>query len=209
MAIFSKAKIREIFEDAEIEVSKDVLKKICDLHTDALDNLKDTVKELKTDLENAERERDDYKAKAPKDGEETVSKSEYDNIKKELDDLKQDVEKKSTLEAKQKAYRELAKGIDELSETGIDKAVKYAKYDEVELDENGKIKDAEKHTEFIKSEWGGYKKQTTTQYNNPANPPANGGGSTKTKEEILAIKDTAKRQAEIAKNPALFGIKLD
>lgn len=203
MAIFSKAKIREIFEDSEIEVSKDVLKKIFDLHTDSMDDLKDTVKELKTDLEKAERERDDYKAKAPKEGEETVSKSDYDNIKKELDDLKQDVEKKSILEAKKKAYRELAKGIDELSETGIDKAVKYAKYDEVELDENGKIKDAEKHTEFIKSEWGGYKKQTTTQYNNPANPPANGGGSM-TKQDIMKITDDKERLSAIEKHPELF-----
>lgn len=209
MAIFSKAKIREIFEDAEIEVSKDVLKKIFDLHTDSMDDLKDTVKELKTDLENAERERDDYKAKAPKEGEENPFEEKYNKLKKEFDDFKQDAEKKATLEAKKKAYRELAKGIDELSETGIDKAVKYAKYDEVELDENGKIKDAEKHTEFIKSEWGGYKKHTTTQYNNPANPPANGGGSTKTKEEILAIKDTAKRQAEMKANPELFGIKTE
>ena len=104
MAIFSKAKIREIFEDAEIEVSKDVLKKIFDLHTDSMDDLKDTVKELKTDLENAERERDDYKAKAPKDGEENPFEEKYNKLKKEFDDLKQDVEKKSTLEIAEILY---------------------------------------------------------------------------------------------------------
>jgi hypothetical protein len=43
---------------------------------------------------------------------------------------------------------------------------------------------------------------------NTANPPANsGGGSRKTKEEIMAIKDPAVRQAEIAKNPEVFGLK--
>ena len=41
MAIFGKAKLREIFEQAEIEVSKDVLNRICDLHTDSLDGLND------------------------------------------------------------------------------------------------------------------------------------------------------------------------
>ena len=88
MAIFGKAKLREIFEQAEIEVSKDVLNRICDLHTDSLDGLNDTVKDLKESLATAERERDDYKAKAPKDGVETVPKSDYDKIKKEYDDYK-------------------------------------------------------------------------------------------------------------------------
>ena len=78
MAIFGKAKLREIFEQAEIEVSKDVLNRICDLHTDSLDGLNDTVKDLKESLATAERERDDYKAKAPKDGVETVSIEDYD-----------------------------------------------------------------------------------------------------------------------------------
>ena len=121
-----------------------------------------------------QKELDEANKKIAKNGDENPFEKKYNDLKKEFDDFKHDAEKKATLEAKQKAYRELAKGIDELSETGIDKAVKYAKYDEVELDENGKIKDAEKHTEFIKSEWGGYKKQTTTQYNNPNTPPLDG-----------------------------------
>ena len=40
---------------------------------------------------------------------------------------------------------------------------------------------------------------------NLGNPPANGGSVYKTKAEIMAIKDTAQRQAEIAKNHELFG----
>lgn len=209
MAIFSKAKIREIFEDAEIEVSKDVLKKICDLHTDALDNLKDTVKELKTDLENAERERDDYKAKAPKDGEETISKSKYDELKTEFEQYKTDITSKETLQKKKDAIKSLAKSLN-LSDKGVELAVKYAKYDDIELDENGKIKDETAYSETLKDDFSGYVEKDVVIGANTGNPPSNtGGGSTKTKEEILAIKDTAKRQAEIAKNPALFGIKLD
>lgn len=193
-------------------IEADKVDEIINAHIEVVDALKedrDNYKKHAEKLPKVQKELDEANKKIAKNGDENPFEEKYNKLKKEFDDFKQDAEKKATLEAKQKAYRELAKGIDELSETGIDKAVKYAKYDEVELDENGKIKDAEKHTEFIKSEWGGYKKQTTTQYDNPANPPANGGGSTKTKEEILAIKDTAKRQAEIAKNPALFGIKLD
>lgn len=213
MATFSKSKLRKIFEDAELEVSRDVLEKICDLHTDTLDGLNDTVKELKTSLETAENERDTYKAKAPKEGEETVLKSEYDKLKKEYDDYKADNDGKELLRKKQSAYRELAKGVEGLSDTGIEKAVKYADYSKIDLDKDGKIVDADKHTEFIESEWGGYKTQTTTQFNRTENPPANGGGkSSKTREEIMAMTDGVKRREAMYSNSHLFpelGIKKD
>ena len=111
MAIFGKAKLREIFEQAEIEVSKDVLNRICDLHTDSLDGLNDTVKDLKESLATAERERDDYKAKAPKDGVETVLKEDYDKLKKEYDDYRADITAKTTRTEKENAFRDLLKSV--------------------------------------------------------------------------------------------------
>lgn len=178
MAIFSKAKIREIFEDAEIEVSKDVLKKIFDLHTDSIDDLKDTVKELKTDLENAERERDDYKAKAPKEGEETVLKSEYDKVKKEFDDYKTGVETDKLNDKKKLAYSELLKE-NKVSEKRINSILRLTKLDDIELDKDGKIVDADKHNENIKSEWSEYIETTTEVGAETKTPPAGGEGSDK------------------------------
>ena len=206
MAIFGKAKLREIFEQAEIEVSKDVLNRICDLHTDSLDGLNDTVKDLKESLATAERERDDYKAKAPKDGVETVSKEDYDKLKKEYDDYKADMDSKEVLRAKQTAYRELAKAA-ELTDRGIEKAVKYAKWDEIELDKDGKIKEAEKHTEFLKSEWSEHHETTTTKGADTATPPTNNGGTKMTKAEIYKKDDkgryvlsTEERQKALVEN---------
>ena len=175
MADFDRKSLRKIFEDAEIEVPKDVLGQICNLHTTSNEDLTESVKTLKADLEKAERERDTYKAKAPKEGVETVSKEEYDKLKKEYDDYKADMDSKEVLRAKQTAYRKLAKAA-ELTDRGIEKAVKYAKWDEIELDKDGKIKDAEKHTEFLKSEWSEHHETTTTKGANTANPPAGNGG---------------------------------
>lgn len=203
MAIFSKAKIREIFEDAEIEVSKDVLKKICDLHTDALDNLKDTVKELKTDLENAERERDDYKAKAPKDGEETISKSKYDELKTEFEQYKTDITSKETLQKKKDAIKSLAKSLN-LSDKGVELAVKYAKYDDIELDENGKIKDETSYSDTLKDDFSGYVEKDVVIGANTGNPPSNTGGGTMTKQDIMKITDDKERLSAIEKHPELF-----
>ena len=63
----------------------------------------------------------------------------------------------------------------------------------------------EKQTEYLTKDRSELEKQIKSELlqKNPQARPQN-GGATKTKEEILAIKDTAVRQAEIAKNINLF-----
>ena len=209
MAEFDRAALRKIFEGAEIEVPKDVLGQICDLHTSSMDGLPETIKELKGKLKAAEQERDAAKAKVPADGEETISKAEYDKLKVEFDQYKNDVQAKETKAAKEAAYRAILKDAN-LSEKGIEKAVKYADWDKIELGEDGKLKGANDHIKAVREEWAEYVTTTTTTGAKTSTPPANNGGKTgKTKEEIMAIRDPAVRQAEIAKNPEAFGLKFD
>ena len=209
MAEFDRAALRKIFEGAEIEVPKDVLGQICDLHTSSMDGLPETIKELKGKLKVAEQERDAAKAKVPADGEETISKAEYDKLKGEFDQYKNDVQAKETKAAKEAAYRAILKDAN-LSEKGIEKAVKYAEWDKIELGEDGKLKGANDHIKAAREEWAEYVTTTTTTGAKTSTPPANNGGKTgKTKEEIMAIRDPAVRQAEIAKNPEAFGLKFD
>lgn len=206
---FDRAALRKIFEGAEIEVPKDVLGQICDLHTSSMDGLPETIKELKGKLKVAEQERDAAKAKVPVDGEETISKAEYDKLKGEFDQYKNDVQAKETHAKKVEAYRAILKDAN-LSEKGIEKAIKYAEWDKIELDEDGKLKGANDHIKAVREEWAEYVTTTTTTGAKTSNPPANNGGKTgKTKEEIMAIRDPAVRQAEIAKNPEAFGLKFD
>lgn len=97
-----------------------------------------------------------------------------------------------------------------LSEKGIEKAIKYADWDKIELDTDGKLKGANDHIKAVREEWAEYVTTTTTTGARTSTPPANNGGKTgKTKEEIMAIRDPAVRQAEIAKNPEAFGLKFD
>ena len=210
MAEFDRAALRKIFEGAEIEVPKDVLGQICDLHTSSMDGLPETIKELKGKLKVAEQERDEAKAKVPVDGEETISKAEYDKLKGEFDQYKNDVQAKETKAAKEAAYRAILKDAN-LSEKGVEKAIKYADWDKIELDTDGKLKSANDHIKAVREEWAEYVTTTTTTTGaKTSTPPANNGGKTgKTKEEIMAIRDPAVRQAEIAKNPEAFGLKFD
>ena len=210
MAEFDRAALRKIFEGAEIAVPKDVLGQICDLHTSSMDGLPETIKELKGKLKVAEQERDAAKAKVPVDGEETISKAEYDKLKGEFDQYKNDVQEKETKAAKEAAYRAILKDAN-LSEKGIEKAVKYADWDKIELDTDGKLKGANDHIKAVREEWAEYVTTTTTTGAKTSTPPANNGGAKLTKAEIYARDEhgrykmsTSERQKALAENPELL-----
>lgn len=135
---------------------------------------------------------------------------EYKNLKKQFEEYKADVEAKAAGAAKETAYRVL------LTEAGIDPKridtvvrAEKAGFGDLKLDKDGKFEKADELTKTIKENWADFIQTTTTTGVPTATPPTNTGGTatTKTREEIRAIKDTAARQAEMLKNPALFGIK--
>ena len=180
---------------------------IIEAHTDTVDGLKADVSKYKTDAEKlseVQKELDELKAKGD-DG----WKEKYDNLKGEFDKYKNDVQEKETHNKKVEAYRAILQDAN-LSEKGIEKAVKYADWDKIELGADGKLKGANDHIKAVREEWAEYVTTTTTTGARTSTPPANNGGKTgKTKEEIMAIRDPAVRQAEIAKNPEAFGLKFD
>lgn len=175
MANFDRKSLRKIFEEAEIEVPKDVLGQICTLHTTANEDLNEDVKTLKADLEKAERERDTYKAKVPKEGEENPFEKKYNDIKKEFEDFKADTVAKETTAKKSHAIREWYKNAVGISEKRLDSVMKVTNLDNYELDENGAIKDVDKHTETAKTEWADFVETKTVVNTRTPNPPASNG----------------------------------
>ena len=180
---------------------------IIEAHTDTVDGLKSDLSKYKTEAEklpDVQQELDELKAQGD-DG----WKEKHDRLKDEFDKYKTDVQAKETKAAKEAAYRAILKDAN-LSEKGVEKAIKYAEWDKIELGEDGKLKGANDHIKAAREEWAEYVTTTTTTGAKTSTPPANNGGKTgKTKEEIMAIRDPAVRQAEIAKNHEAFGLKFD
>lgn len=131
-------------------------------------------------------QRDNYKAQADEltkvqqkldEANETIKangsdawKVKYDAIKEEYDNYKSNISAKETKRAKQAAYREVLKAAG-VSEKRIDSIVRVSNVDSVELDESGKIKEADKLTENIKNEWADFIVSTNTKGANTATPP--------------------------------------
>lgn len=195
---------RKMLKAMGIEDEK--IDQIIDAHSETVDALKadrDTYKEDAAKLAAVQKELNELKAKGD-DG----YKAKYEAEKAAHDALKADIAAKETKKAKTEAYRELLKGanIDEKRIATILRA-EAPTIDKIELDADGKIKNAEQYTESIKSDWADFIVTQSAKGTNTATPPASGGAaSTKTKEDILKIKDAGERQKAIAENPTLFGI---
>ena len=186
-------------------VEEEKIDQIIEAHSETVDSLKadrDNYKKDADQLKSVREELDELKAKGD-DG----WKEKHDKLKGDFDTYKKDVEAKETHSKKVEAFKAILKD-GNFSEKGIEKAVKYADFEKMELDEDGKtIKNAPEHLKAAKEEWAEYVTTTTTTGAKTSNPPANNGtGTGKTKEEILAIKDGGLRRAEMAKNPHLFGL---
>lgn len=181
-------------------IDDDKIDEIITAHSETVNALKeqrDTYKAEAEKLPNVVKELNDLKKQHENDGENPFEER-YNSLKKEFEDYKKEVKASETKRAKSAAYEALLKEVG-ISEKRIKSILKVTNLDEIELEEDGKIKDEDTKKDAIKTEWADFIVKNSQQGANTVNPPANNGGSVKTKDEIMKIKDTSERQAEWAK----------
>ncbi len=175
---------------------------ICGRHSADLESIKEQRDNYKKDAETlaeTKKELDALKAKGGDD-----YKAKYEAEKKAFDDYKADVTAKQTKAAKESAAKAYFEGKN-ITGANLSIAMRGAR-DEIngiELDENGKIKDAKALDDLVSGEYAGLIVSTSTKGAKTATPPANNGGGM-TKEQIFAIKDAGERQKAIAEHLDLF-----
>jgi hypothetical protein len=203
---------RKFLSAMGIEAEK--IDEIINAHVEVVNSLKEERDDYKKDAEtlaDVQKQLNAANEKLAKNGDgETVLKKDFETLKKEYDDYKATVVEKETLTAKETAYRELlrAAGVSEKRHGAI---IKLTDLKSIELDKDGKIKDAEKRTEDIKSEWSDFVEHTTTKGAQTATPPANNGGGKTTKADIYKkdengryVLSASERQKALAENPNLL-----
>ena len=189
---FTREYIRKLAKECEVELPKDFINGLIDAHIEARDAY----------AEEQAKKNPEPKPINVKDSE------EYKKLEKEFNDYKGEVEAKNARATKEQAVRAYfeSKGI---KGKNLDIAIRGSRseIDGVELDD-GKIKDPTALDALISGDFAGLVSKTNRTGAKTENPPANsGGGTAKTKAEIMAIKDPIVRQQEIANNPELFGIQ--
>lgn len=165
-------------------IEPEKIDEIIEAHSDTVDGLKqerdkykaeaEELVQVKSDLASAQQELNKFKEDAEKNGE-GLYKKQYEDIKAEYDKYKLDVETKESLAKKTEAYKDLLKKIG-VSEKRIDTVMKVSQLDDLELDDEGKIKDSDKLKENLKKEWSDFIVTSGQQGANTNNPPENKGG---------------------------------
>jgi len=200
---------RKMLKAMGIEDEK--IDQIIEAHTETVDGLKADVERYKADakaLPGVQKQLEQAQADLEA-GKKDSYKVKYEAIKEEFDGYKAEQTKKESHAAKEKAYRELLKAAG-VSEKRIEAVLKVSDVDGVELDDKGAIKDADKLTESVKTEWADFIVTTTTKGADTPTPPANNGGGAMTKADIYKKDDkghyvlsTAERQKALAENRIL------
>ena len=142
---------------------------IIEAHSETVDGLKEDINKYKSNAEKlptVQRELDDLKAAG--DG---GYKQKYEDEKKAFEDYKTAQTAKETKQAKEKAYTEFLKSVG-VSEKRIPSIIKVTDLNAVEL-EGDKVKDADKLTETVKTEWADFIETSNTDGANTNTPPAN------------------------------------
>lgn len=183
MALTKKMLKAMNLEDAQIE-------QIFEAHEESINALRETRDNLQAELDKANAEvkrlanveKDLVKANAKlEDAEETSQKLR--DLKKEFEDYKTDVTNKAVTASKEKLYREL------LTQAGIpekrqDAILRVTDLSGIELDKDGKIKDAKTLTEGITADWGDFITTQGKQGAPTATPPASDPSKNYTRDDI-------------------------
>lgn len=156
-------------------IEEEKIDQIIDAHMETVDGLKEDVNKYKGDAEKlptVQKELDDLKAAG--DG---GYKEKYEKEHKAFEDFKTAQTEKETKQAKEKAYTAFLKSVG-VSEKRIPAILKVTDLNSVELD-GDKVKDADKLTESVKTEWADFIESSSTSGANTQTPPANNTGDDK------------------------------
>ena len=196
-------------------IEDEKIDEIITAHSDTVDALKEQRDQYKADAEKlpgVQKELTDLKDAAQKNGgsawevKYNAMKEEKERIEHEFSDFKSQTKAAETKAAKEKAYRQMLKEIG-VSEKRIDAVMKVTDLDNIELDEQGMIKDADTAKANAMSEWSDFIVSTSTQGANVNTPPKNSGATKLTMADIYKKDDrghyvmsTEERQKAIADN---------
>lgn len=154
------------------DIAGDLVDYIIEGHTETVDGLKAERDQYKADAEklpSVQQQLTEAKEAASK-GDKDSYKVKYDALKEEFEEYKTEATKKETLSAKQTAFKKLLADL-KISDKRHDAILKISDLDSVEL-EDGKIKDAEKLAEALKTEWADFIVTEETKGADVGKPPA-------------------------------------
>lgn len=181
-------------------IEEEKIDQIIEAHTESTDALKADRDKYKADAEKlteVQKKYDDLKKEVEEKGDDTY-KEKYEKEHKDFEAYKKNIDAEKTKAKKSEAYKAVLKEAG-VSEKRYDAILRLTDLDKVELDDEGKIKDAATVVEDVKKEWSDYIVKTEEHGAGTETPPDGAGAGDR----------TLSRAAQVAQkhNERLYGIK--
>lgn len=181
---------------AALGIEAEKIDEIIKAHSDTVEALKeerDSFKEKAEKFDKIQKDLEVANQKIEDLSKDDTYKVKYDALKEDFNEYKKNVETEKTNNSKSAAYKQLLKEIG-ISEKRIDAVARLAELDKIKLDKDGKIEGSEELKKSLSEEWADFITRDGKEGAGISTPPGNGGGTMKTREEIMKIKDTQERQ---------------
>ena len=193
---------RKMLKAMGIEDEK--IHQIIEAHTDVTDALKADRDKYKSDaekLDEVQKLYDDLKKEVEEKGDDSY-KEKYEKEHKDFEDYKASIDAEKLNTKKVAAYKALLKKAG-IKEKIIDLIVKGTSMDDIELDDNDEIKEADTRLDNVKKEYADYIVTTKDEGEDPETPPGGNGGG--------GGANHLSRAAQLAQkhNERLYGVKGD
>lgn len=173
---------------AAMDIPAEKIDEIISAHTETVNAIKeerdsfkselDGLRSVEKDLEKANTELEEFKS--------GDWEKKYKDIKAEYDSYKTDTETKAVKTAKESAYKQLLLDAG-VSDKRIASILKVSDIDGIKLNKDGKIEDAEKLAESVKTEWADFIITEGKQGAETPKPPANDGDGGKQPSRVAEM----------------------
>lgn len=191
---------------AALGIEADKIDEIINAHSETVEALKeerDSYKDKAEKYDKAIKDLESANKKIEELNKDDAYKVKYEALKEDFNAYKKEIEAEKTNNNKKAAYKAILKEVG-ISDKHIDKVARLAELDKITLDADGNITGADELKKALADEWADFIVKDGKAGADIAKPPVNNGSGKKTKEEILAIKDTTERQQAMLENKDLF-----
>lgn len=181
---------------AALGIEAEKIDEIINAHSETVEALKeerDSFKEKAEKYDAVQADLDTANKKIEDLSKDNTYKVKYDALKEDFDEYKKNIETEKSNNTKQNAYKSLLKEIG-ISDKRIDAIARLAELDKIKLNKDGTIEGSENLKKSLSEEWSDFIVKDGKEGAGTSTPPEQSGAQIKTKEEIMAIKDTQERQ---------------
>lgn len=173
---------------SELGINEEAAQEILKIHWSVVDGMKGRIEELRNSADRVPALKKELEKLKTENANSSEYKNKYELEKQAFEEFKKNIETEKANNAKEKAYRQLL--IDNhVKNNKLDLIMRTVKLEDLELDENNKLKNSADLNKSIVSDWSDFIETTEVKGTNTATPPNGAENAVEFSEQIKKFRE--------------------